>query len=317
MRTINMAKRYTETTIWDEDWFLNLPIEYAMFWVYVKDKCDFAGIWKPNIRGFENSFTNNSKIELNKALELFNAEKERICVLPSGRWLLVDFFVFQYGNTMNGNNRVHLSIYNIYKKEGVNLGSIRGLIEVKHTPKDKDILMDTNNGTKDYKEELIGGVGGKFKDIKDEKQYCAELKKLTVDELNEYQQELYKQNVFNTDETIPERITFKHPGEIRYRLDGMFRAAVGDVMVKQGVVYRTGEDKPVDIGEWPTWCKSAINGVVYGKMMTPEQKLADLVQFCIEFTEGDIATLSYKRNLKEYLRHMKNAYQSKWAKVKK
>ena len=174
-----------------------------------------------------------------------------------------------------------------------------------------------NNTPKECKEVLIGGVGEKLKYIKDDKQYCNELKKLTPQELNKYQDELYGMRVFNLDLTIPDTITFRHPGEIRYRLGGMFRAAVGDVVIRQGVVYRTGEDKPVNPGEWLSWCRATISGTSYGKMMTPEAKLADLVQFCIDFTEGLIATLEYKRNLKGYLSHMKNAYQAKWKKEKK
>ena len=43
-----MAKRFHDTEIWKEDWFLSLPLNYREFWFYILDSCDHAGIWKPN-----------------------------------------------------------------------------------------------------------------------------------------------------------------------------------------------------------------------------------------------------------------------------
>jgi hypothetical protein len=131
-----MSKRFTETEIWNEDWFVDMPVEYKVFYFYLKDQCNHAGIWRPNLRIFE--AVNEVKIDLKKALNLINTEKERIIVLPSGHWLLADFFVFQYGHTFNRSNRVHESIENIYNKEDIKLTSIRGLKEVKDRVKDKD-----------------------------------------------------------------------------------------------------------------------------------------------------------------------------------
>jgi predicted nucleic-acid-binding Zn-ribbon protein len=136
-----MSKRFTETEIWNEDWFVDMPVEYKVFYFYLKDQCNHAGIWRPNLRIFE--AVNEVKIDLKKALNLINTEKERIIVLPSGHWFLADFFVFQYGHTFNRSNRVHESIENIYNKEDIKLTSIRGLKEVKDRVKDKDIDKDT------------------------------------------------------------------------------------------------------------------------------------------------------------------------------
>ncbi len=46
-------------------------------------------------------------------------------------WFIVDFFSFQYGRVFNINNKLHLSIYNIYIQEDIDLRTNRGLIEVK------------------------------------------------------------------------------------------------------------------------------------------------------------------------------------------
>ena len=73
--------------------------------------------------------------------------------------MIAEFVPFQYGKNLNLNNRVHLSVFNRLKDLEVNLGSIRGLNEVKlgssrpqvevkegvkDKDKDKDIVILSN-----------------------------------------------------------------------------------------------------------------------------------------------------------------------------
>ena len=145
-----MSKRFHETEIWNEDWFLDMDEVYRMFWFYVKDTCDHAGIWKPNVRRFNSEV--GKKINLDKALQLFNAEKNRIEKLESGHWVLLDFVYFQYGKVLNLKNSCHLSVFNRLNKLEVSLGSLRGLIEVKE-------------GSSRPQVEVKAGVKDKDKDI--------------------------------------------------------------------------------------------------------------------------------------------------------
>jgi len=142
-----MAKRFTATEIWNEDWFLDMPIEYKLFWYYMLSTCNHAGFYKVNLRSF--CGLNGVNLTSTKVLEYFNAGKQRIRVINSSLWLIDDFFVYQYGSTLNQNNRVHASIVKEYLKYNIDLGSIRGLIEVKHgvkdKDKDKDIISNINN----------------------------------------------------------------------------------------------------------------------------------------------------------------------------
>ena len=152
-----MSKRFHDTDIWDEDWYLDMPLEYRSFWGYVCDKCDHAGIWRPNVRRFNADIEN--AIDLDTALTFFNTDKTRIVPLESGHWMILDFVPFQYGKSLNKNNRVHLSVFNRLNDLEVNLGSIRGLNEVKEgssrpqvevkegvkdKDKDKDIVILSN-----------------------------------------------------------------------------------------------------------------------------------------------------------------------------
>ena len=122
-----MSKRFHETEIWNEDWWLDLPDGYDWLWFWIKDKCDHAGIWKPNITAFKRAKGKN--VELKKALELFNADKVRVRILSNGRWFIEDFIPFQYGHRLNNKNRVHASILEILDKNEIELNSIKGLFE--------------------------------------------------------------------------------------------------------------------------------------------------------------------------------------------
>ena len=147
-----MAKRFTDTNIWGEDWFLEMPNEYKLFWYYMLCNCDHAGIFKVNMRSF--CSLNEVKLTSNKVLDYFNNGKQRIRELQANVWFIEDFFVYQYGETFNTNNRVHESIKKVYEKYNIKLTSIRGLKDHKDRVKDmdKDIDKDKENKNNDKKE---------------------------------------------------------------------------------------------------------------------------------------------------------------------
>jgi hypothetical protein len=123
-----MAKRFTATEIWEEDWFLDMPNEYKLFWFYIKDKCDQAGFFRINIKLFNSLHSTN--IDLDEAFEIFNKGKKRLRKVNGSMWLMEDFFKFQYGHKFNTDNRMHLGIEKIYKSHGVEIGSLRGIERV-------------------------------------------------------------------------------------------------------------------------------------------------------------------------------------------
>lgn len=144
-----MPKRFTATEIWEEDWFLDMPYEYKLFWFYLLSNCDHAGLFKVNLRSF--CGLNGVNLTSNKALEYFNNGKDRIRVINSTLWLIEDFFVYQYGSVFNMNNRVHESIFNLYQRQKIELTSIRGLTDLKDRVKDKDKDKDKDNKVIDKK----------------------------------------------------------------------------------------------------------------------------------------------------------------------
>jgi hypothetical protein len=145
-----MSKRFSETEIWNEDWFLEMPNEYKLFWFYMLSKCDHAGVFKVNLRSFRGLLEVN--LTTDKALTYFNTNKQRVRVISDSIWYVEDFFVFQYGTTLNLNSRMHESISEILKKHNIDLTSIRGLKDLKDRVKDKD-------KDKDKDKVLKGGMG--------------------------------------------------------------------------------------------------------------------------------------------------------------
>ena len=138
-----MSKRFTATEIWDEDWFLEMPIEYKLFWYYMLSTCDHAGLFKVNLRSF--CGLNEVKIDSDTALAYFNSGKKRIMVVNQSVWLIEDFFAFQYGHKINLNNPLHRGVEKALSKFDLKLTSIRGLFEETEGLKEKDKEINSIN----------------------------------------------------------------------------------------------------------------------------------------------------------------------------
>lgn len=102
-----MAKRFSETKIWEDEWYQSLPIEWKIAWKYLCDKCDEAGIWKPNLKLAD--FQINEKIKWEEAAKWLNNGKIRV-VITEKAWILKDFVPFQYGEA------VYTSQHGFHKK---------------------------------------------------------------------------------------------------------------------------------------------------------------------------------------------------------
>ena len=114
---MTMAKRFTDTTKWKEDWFLDLSNSHKLFWTYICDNCDHAGIFKPNKRMFE--LIVGERVDVTEFLSIVNEDKTRVLELNNGRWYLTGFISFQYGGKLNLNNRVHKSILSLLNKNDI------------------------------------------------------------------------------------------------------------------------------------------------------------------------------------------------------
>ena len=105
-----MSKRFTDSDKWKKKWFRCLSNDHKVFWIYVLDQCDHAGIWEVDFEAAEFFCSGINESEIR---QVFNKQYQEI---DNGkRWFLKDFVDFQYG-TLNENNRVHLSVITILLK---------------------------------------------------------------------------------------------------------------------------------------------------------------------------------------------------------
>lgn len=87
-----MPKRYVEPRIWEEDWFFNLSAGYKLAVKYLYEKCDPIGRWSPNFKIA--NFVIGGEVDWMKVKD--EILKDKIEVLPDGKWWLKGFCRFQY-----------------------------------------------------------------------------------------------------------------------------------------------------------------------------------------------------------------------------
>jgi len=129
-----MAKRFTDTGKWKKGFIKGLPMEYKLFWFYILDDCDHAGIWDADFDIA--SIRVGATIVEEKAVELF---AERFIKIKEGKYFIPDFISFQYGE-LNEKNRAHQSVLNILENNKINVN--KPLISPLQGAMDKDKEMD-------------------------------------------------------------------------------------------------------------------------------------------------------------------------------
>jgi hypothetical protein len=123
-----MAKRLTSTDVWKEDWFIELPVEYKLFWFYILSMCDQGGFFKINIISFNK--LNSVEVDSETAFELINKGKKRLRKINGSMWLVEDFFKFQYGIKFNPKSPVHSGVEKIFNQHGISISTLRGIDRV-------------------------------------------------------------------------------------------------------------------------------------------------------------------------------------------
>lgn len=148
-----MAKRFTDTEKWKKQWLRELTPTLKCFWFYLLDTCDQAGLWNVDLPLAE--FCIGKKLPLyDKILSLFDG---RILPVNKSKWWAVDFILFQYKcpmESLNKNNRAHMSVINLitkYRLTEVFLRGLKGASKPLPIPslgcKDKDKEQDKETDT--------------------------------------------------------------------------------------------------------------------------------------------------------------------------
>ncbi len=147
-----MPKRFRDTQIWRKKWIRELTPDLKLFWFYLLDNCDHAGIWEVDIdlAAFQIG------VKLNEE-EILNTFKNKIYPFKDGKWFISKFVDYQYGE-LNENVNAHKSVIKILKKYKLNTNIQplpRGSITVKknkstvlYMDKDMDKVQDKRDTKK-------------------------------------------------------------------------------------------------------------------------------------------------------------------------
>lgn len=93
---IHRMKRFTEAFKWNDPWFRKLAPTQKLFWSYICDNCDNAGVWKID---FEMASFQIGGIVGIDIIPAINNKKERVKIFDNEELLLVkDYINFQIGN---------------------------------------------------------------------------------------------------------------------------------------------------------------------------------------------------------------------------
>ena len=116
-----MAKRFTDTDKWKKQWFRKLTPKQKLFWLYILDDCNQAGIWDVDLEvaSIRIGEDIDSK-EMIRTLgsDIIRFDKDEKIFIPK-------FIEFQYGE-LNPNSRPHLSVIKLLEKHNLMTGGDYG-----------------------------------------------------------------------------------------------------------------------------------------------------------------------------------------------
>ena len=144
-----MAKRFTDTEKWEDEWFTDLSNDYKVIWFYLLDTCDNAGVWKKNIKKL--NYLCNTNVSTDDLLKVFS---KRITILADEKWFINKFCIVQYGHDfLQSKNKAVLSavkkliiegvlVDNGYSIDTLSIPYQYSIDTPKEQVKDKDKAMD-------------------------------------------------------------------------------------------------------------------------------------------------------------------------------
>lgn len=147
-----MAKRFTDTEIWDKEWFMSLPTKQKCLVKYVRDKCDLAGVWYPNY--MLASVYIGEQVTEDDLLTIDDGNQFE--KLQDGKIYCTGFVDFQYGSSLNPSSPVHKKIIDILKKNNIDF-QLKELIESKSIftpPTLREVIEEMSTKTDEHNAQI-------------------------------------------------------------------------------------------------------------------------------------------------------------------
>lgn len=131
----HVLKRFTETTKWNDPWFMGLSLEAKLLWLYLCDNCDNAGVIDFNAK--------LAAVQIGKTMEEHHFAElvDRIQRLPTGKIWVPKFVKFQFG-TLSPNCKPHASVLSLIESHHLNDTAIKPYVKGMDTLQEKDKEKD-------------------------------------------------------------------------------------------------------------------------------------------------------------------------------
>jgi hypothetical protein len=140
-----MSKRFTDTEIWDKQWFMELSPKHKLLVKYVRDKCDIAGIWSPNYL--------LASVYIGEQVgedDLLSIDSYRQFEKIEDKIYCIGFIDFQYGSSLNPESPIHKRIIDILSKYGIDFQLKQQSKSKFDTPNIEDVYKEMLNKTDEY-----------------------------------------------------------------------------------------------------------------------------------------------------------------------
>lgn len=157
-----MAKRFTDTNIWDKPWFMALSCKNKCVVRYLFERCDNVGVWEPNyiLAGVHIG-------EPITELDILSVDGgKQFESLENGKIFIKDFCDFQYGE-LSENCKPHIPVIKRLQKLGLFERVCKGYTKGIHTLEEKDKEQEQE---KEKKKGKGSGENQKTADVPDTSQ---------------------------------------------------------------------------------------------------------------------------------------------------
>src|ERR1035437_2317533 len=148
-----MSKRFTDTNIWEQSWFIELSPESKNIWQFLEKSCDCAEIWKIDIPemkrriGYKNIYLSTFLEEVNRDYNKLTGDpitRNRVMLIANNTKLwLTGFISFQYekgNNGVNANIPAIIGALNRLKENNIyNLAITEGFLRIQNSSKKETI----------------------------------------------------------------------------------------------------------------------------------------------------------------------------------
>ena len=132
-----MAKRFTDTEIWEKEWYMLLSPKHKCLVRFIYDRCDAVGVWAPN--WIMATMFIGEKVGMEDLAQI--DEGNQFEVLENGKVFIPDFCAFQYGE-LKPSCKPHVKYIRDLKKhklfERVSKGYSKGINTLEEKEKDKE-----------------------------------------------------------------------------------------------------------------------------------------------------------------------------------